>query len=220
MWQVRPDYSPQWRQVRRSSRPRSPEQRPVRTALNSRSQPSSQELTLSFQPLAGPKPKTRPARLLLSIRKDAARSPGSARQGVPGRAEPRRSGSCIAEMSVNWLCSATGQRASNWLRSATTLPCTRWRPWLRAGIGFVPQPRFRGPGDGHGSGPGLASFRNHASVDPAAAMAPGSGRTCLNYVDLLAAGQLSDLSPGYPRFRTCLTVPLCPWIFSCNSIRA
>ena len=91
MWQVRPDYSPQSRQVRRSSRPRSPEQRPVRTALNSRSQPSSQELTLSFQALAGSKPKTCPARLLLSIRKDAARSPGSARQGVPGRAGPLRS---------------------------------------------------------------------------------------------------------------------------------
>ena len=51
-------------------------------------------------------------------------------------------------------------------------------------------------------------------------MAPGSGRTGLSYIGLLAAGQLSDLSPGYPRFRTCLTVPLCPWIFSCSIISA
>ena len=78
----------------------------------------------------------------------------------------------------------------NWLRFATTLPWTRWRPRLRAAIGFVSQSRFRVPSGTHGFGPGLASFRNHASVDLAAATAPGSGRTCLNYVDLLATGQL------------------------------
>jgi hypothetical protein len=55
--------------------------------------------------------------------------------------------------------------AQDWLRSAITLLCTRRR--LRARIGFVPQLRLRGPGAG--SDPGLASFRNYGSVDPAAA---------------------------------------------------
>src|ERR1039458_6776156 len=76
--------------------------------------------------------------------------------------------------------------AQDWLRSATTLPWTRRR--LRARIGFVPQLRFRGPGGG--SGPGLASFRNYASMDPAAA--PGQDWLRSAY---LAADQLSDLSP-------------------------
>src|ERR1039458_9174091 len=53
--------------------------------------------------------------------------------------------------------------AQDWLRSAIPLPWTRRR--LRARIGFVPQFRFRAPGGG--SGPGLASFRNYASMEPA-----------------------------------------------------
>jgi hypothetical protein len=102
-----------------------------------------------------------PWRRLSACRLDT-RVESGARSATKRREESRRGSlrGCATEESSD---SVKQHWAQNWLRSATTLPWTR--PPLRPRIGFVPQLRFRAPGGGSGSG--LASFRNYASVDPA-----------------------------------------------------